>query len=83
MNIEKAMEDQAQIDMESAVSIREILSAWLDGELTDSEARSLWCQINNNDHLRDDFCCYCLVRFVRNRNQRPDLWAKIRVCLDA
>jgi hypothetical protein len=82
MKAEKSAVNQAGSDAELAVSIREMLSAWMDGKLS-ARARSLWYQVNNNAELRDDFCCYFLIRVVNNRYRSPDLWAKIRPWLDA
>jgi sigma-E factor negative regulatory protein RseA len=63
--------------------MKENLSAWMDCELRDQEARLLPQQLKRDAQLRDNWDCYHLIGDALRGVQGPDLCAKIRARLEA
>lgn len=63
--------------------MKENLSAWMDGELGDQQARQLPQQLKRDAELRGDWDCYHLIGDALRGVQGPDLCAKIGARLDA
>ena len=63
--------------------MKENLSAWIDGELGDQQARQLPQQLKRDAQLRGNWDCYHLIGDALRGVQGPDLCAKIRARLDA
>ena len=63
--------------------MKENLSAWMDGELGDQQARQLPQQLKRDAELRGDWDCYHLIGDGLRGVQGPDLCAKICARLDA
>src|SRR5450759_4225021 len=63
--------------------MKENLSAWMDGELGDQQARQLPQQLKRDAELRGDWNCYHLIGDALRGVQGPDLCAKIGARLDA
>ena len=63
--------------------MKENLSAWMDGELGDQQARQLPQQLKRDAELRGDWDCYHLIGDALRGVQGPDLCAKICARLDA
>jgi sigma-E factor negative regulatory protein RseA len=63
--------------------MKENLSAWMDGELGDHQARQLPQQLKRDAELRGDWDCYHLIGDALRGVQGPDLCAKICARLDA
>jgi sigma-E factor negative regulatory protein RseA len=63
--------------------MKENLSAWIDGELGDQQARQLPQQLKRDAQLRGNWDCYHLIGDALRGVQGPDLCSKIRARLDA
>jgi sigma-E factor negative regulatory protein RseA len=63
--------------------MKEKLSAWMDGELSDEQVRSLLLQLKRDADLRCNWNCYHLIGDALRGVQRPDLCARICAQLDA
>jgi sigma-E factor negative regulatory protein RseA len=63
--------------------MKENLSAWMDSELGNEQARSLLPQLKRDAGLRRDWDCYHLVGDALRGVDGPDLCAKICARLDA
>ncbi len=63
--------------------MKENLSAWMDGELEDQQARQLPQQLKRDVALRGNWDCYHLIGDALRGVQGPDLCAKICARLDA
>ena len=63
--------------------MKENLSAWMDGELGDQQARQLPQQLKRDAELRGDWNCYHLIGDALRGVQGPDLCARICARLDA
>ena len=63
--------------------MKENLSAWMDGELGEQQARQLPQQLKRDAELRGDWDCYHLIGDALRGVQGPDLCAKICTRLDA
>jgi len=63
--------------------MKENLSAWMDDELSDEQARPLLPQIKRDAALRADWDCYHLIGDALRGVQGPDLCAKICARIDA
>ena len=63
--------------------MKEILSAWMDGELSDEQVRPLPPQLMRDAELRANWDCYHLIGDALRGVQGPDLYAKICARLDA
>jgi sigma-E factor negative regulatory protein RseA len=63
--------------------MKENLSAWMDGELVDQQARQLPRELKRDAALRGDWDCYHLIGDALRGVQGPDLCAKICARLDA
>ena len=61
----------------------EDFSAWIDGELSDEQARPLLPQLKRDAGLRSDWNYYHLIGDALRGMQGPDLCAKIRARLNA
>ena len=62
--------------------MKEKLSAWIDGELSDQHARLLPPQLKFNAELRATWHHYHLIGDILRGMSRPDLCAKIFAQLD-
>jgi sigma-E factor negative regulatory protein RseA len=63
--------------------MKENLSAWMDGELEDQQARQLPQQLKRDAELRGNWDCYHLIGDALRGMQGPDLCAKICARLEA
>jgi sigma-E factor negative regulatory protein RseA len=63
--------------------MKENLSAWMDGELEEQQARQLPQQLKRDAQLRGNWDCYHLIGDALRGMQGPDLCAKICARLDA
>jgi sigma-E factor negative regulatory protein RseA len=63
--------------------MKENLSAWMDGELSDAQARPLLPQLKRDAGLRADWDCYHLIGDALRGVQGPDLCGKICARIDA
>ncbi len=63
--------------------MKEKLSAWMDGEITGSQACQLLPQVERNAELRSDWDCYHLIGDALRGTQGPDLCLKIGARLEA
>lgn len=61
----------------------ERLSAWMDGELSDEQARQLLSQLKRDAALRTNWDCYHLIGDALRGVHGPDLCARIFARLDA
>lgn len=63
--------------------MKETLSAWMDGELSGAQARSLLPQLKHDAELRRNWDCYHLIGDALRGVQGADLCAKVCARLDA
>jgi len=63
--------------------MKEKLSAWMDGEVTGSQACQLLPQVERNAELRSDWDCYHLIGDALRGTQGPNLCTKIGTLLEA
>ena len=63
--------------------MNEHLSAWMDGELSDKQARLLLSQLKLDAALRTNWDCYHLIRDALHGVHGPDLCVRIFARLDA
>lgn len=63
--------------------MKENLSAWMDGELSDAQARLLPQQLKGDAALRGSWDCYHLIGDAVRGVHGPDLCARIHARLDA
>ena len=83
MKIRKAKENAVNSDAESALSMNEKLSAWMDGELSAKEARPFPLRLKRDTKSRKDWDDYHLIGDALRGIHGPDLCDKIRARLEA